>query len=75
MIYAASVVIIRDNEIDHHIFTFSLRPGAETTPEQAASEQARLLCPRECECDLQIKIMPVDFNKHLEQYIASEMKG
>ena len=77
MIYAASVVIIDEltNEVDTHLFTFTLKSDATTTPLEMAKEIACSLLPQDRPFDCQFKVMPVDFNRHLEQYILAEMQG
>jgi hypothetical protein len=74
-IYAASVVIIANDEIDHHLFTFSLRKDAERTPEEKATEIAKSLLPEDGECNMQLKIMSVDLKTHFEQYAIAEMQA
>jgi len=75
-LYATSVVILFEEtlEVEHHLFTFSVRTGAETTPEQTAAELAKPLLPKESKYSCQVKTVSVDFHKHFESYINEEFQ-
>ena len=72
-IYAASLVIVdASNEIDHHIFTFSARKEATSTPEQMAAELAKSLLPAEGEFQHHLIVQDVDMKAHFAQYVDAE---
>ena len=73
-IYATSVVIVQNDEITHELFTFSLQPGAESTPDQMAAELAKPFLPKDGEFTCQVKTVSVDFHKHFERYIDTEFQ-
>lgn len=75
-IYAGSVLATNceTKEVEHHLFTFSLRKDAENTPEQNAMEIARGLLPEGELFDCQLRVIPVDLAKHFTAMELEESK-
>jgi hypothetical protein len=75
-IYAASLLATQHDtqEVEHHLFTFSLRNDAELTPEQNAMEIARGLLPNGELFDCKTKVVAVDLARHFGAIKFEESK-